>query len=195
MNLTEARKKRLLNPKVRPLGRYESATSRFDSPEESRFIRIENGVALLNKTVGPNWPVLINLDTFDIGQGSRCVLGQVFVGADGQGYDYGKGALRTYVKEHNINSRVEEVLFEHHFLDVERVGMDGGSVGTDDWKPVIRFLQEHLVGSVDAATEARKSLATEYEVMAKDIELPAAERSWLRRAARHLRRGGTGTGY
>ena len=39
---------------------------------------VANGSLLLDRLLGTGWPLLVDLDTFNISEGSHCVLGQVF---------------------------------------------------------------------------------------------------------------------
>jgi hypothetical protein len=39
---------------------------------------VERGIALLNDHLGPDWPNLIDQETFDIASPSSCVLGQLY---------------------------------------------------------------------------------------------------------------------
>lgn len=124
--------------------------------------RIENGCAFLDHKLGRGWELLIDLDTFDINDGDRCVLGQVF-GAIGnkeghyQEYNYGHGIEEL---DANLNGAAQDLLFEsdwkmNEILLSEGIGMDGATVSSEDWNKVIKARQIELVGSVEAATKAR----------------------------------------
>jgi hypothetical protein len=58
--------------------------------------RVERGAELLDQKGPPDWRDKINLDNFDMGDGSRCVIGQVYRGQEAAffgRYGYGLGRL------------------------------------------------------------------------------------------------------
>lgn len=184
--LTETQRRRLRNPQVK-----DPNARGADS-----FQRVENGVALLNKTVGPQWSVLIEPTTFNIFQGASCVLGQVFLDHPTQGFDIGLKALGDYVKAHNINGHVQDLLFERYagdglWLNSSTVAMSGNYGFQEIWLAVIEFLQTELVGSPEIARQARVRYAQEVQKKAAKTKAPK-EKNRLVRLATGLRKGHSG---
>jgi hypothetical protein len=53
--------------------------------------RVERGAALLDEKGPEDWYLKVNLDNFDMGDGSRCVIGQVYRGREDGFGRYGLG--------------------------------------------------------------------------------------------------------
>jgi hypothetical protein len=142
------------------------ASVRFPYPQPTDpEQRIANGFTLLNYLVGEGWPLLINLETFDINNGSLCVLGQVFdpklVGHTDTDWKHDNGYdnfLDDPDLATNLNGFVEGLLFDEdwdRYSLAQTIGMDSGSVGTPMWKEAIKEAQDKLGGepAVRAAQE------------------------------------------
>lgn len=118
---------------------------------------IKNGMAILDQEVGKGWPLLINLDTFDIGNGSRCVLGQVFARSVeaakeagetdpyGQAIENGYG-FRDLVRQDiertfDLNGFAQDALFKYLWDEPF-----AGSIDNDKWQKAIEARQLKLCG-------------------------------------------------
>lgn len=123
---------------------------------QNKTQRVANGMAILDERLGPDWPLFIDLDTFDISNGDRCVLGQVFgpvvtveeLQEDGSPYDAGLTALFNY------NGTVQDFAFAQEWDDQDlslAMGMDGDSVDTQTWKRAIRKRQREYSSKQVAA--------------------------------------------
>ena len=124
----------------------------FLTPEQ----RIENGMAVLDEALGENWPLMINLTTFQISSGMSCVLGQVFspfTENGGNGFSEGEEALS------NWNGVAQDLLYGADFGHL--CGFDGGSVHNDLWKAALKERQDALGGAV-VAREYRQRVKDKY---------------------------------
>jgi len=77
--------------------------------EEERDPRVQRGVEWLDQHV-PDWANLIKLKTFDIGNSSQCVLGQIYQEEmDPYGYALGKHDLEP-IDEHTLGFNIYDSL-------------------------------------------------------------------------------------
>ena len=113
-------------------------------------VKIQNGCDLLDHELGEGWVLLIDTSTFNIADGSYCVLGQVFDPKSLQVpqwqafYAGGTSAL------HSLNGYAQEWAYEYGF-DFD-MGF-AGDVPNEMWIAEIERRQVKLVGSVEKARE------------------------------------------
>lgn len=62
--------------------------------------RVKRGLAWLEETHGPGWEDKIDLATLDLGDGSRCLLGQVYAGSCEEGENGYSVACRSQLSEY-----------------------------------------------------------------------------------------------
>lgn len=124
---------------------------------------VERGVTLLDRKFGDGWPALIDLETFDIGDGDRCVLGQVvnledvdsetISALEDEGNDYVDGYLAaTHDWKGFLNGYVRDMAFEDGWHERQGVPHDAafGFEANDLWgrqgndNPKLRFTYEDL---------------------------------------------------
>ena len=77
-------------------------------------LQVLRGAKALDKTLGKDWPLLVNLRTFDINSGTRCVLGQVMNTTAGDDYFYDEGveALSVVI---DVNGTVQDAAYAEVF--------------------------------------------------------------------------------
>ena len=140
--------------------------------------RVEIGMGLLDKVFGPEWALLIDLDTFNISDGNRCVLGQIAHATNGRITDKQReiSGRRDDTEDYwlmlpalaDLNGKIQDFLFEHVYWEPHQVGMSsvinnaGGFTGDprtqDPWEKAIKARQQEL-GGARAVRRARRVLA------------------------------------
>ena len=139
--------------------------------------RAANGMALLDAKLGEAWPVMVDLQTFNINDGSRCVIGQVIGKATewDEMYTGGINAITT-----DLNRQIQDLLFEVTWPGRGTTGPSpdddnskklawatgfwgSTAVSNDVWRKLIRERQIAIAGSVSNCTKARKQWAKKQE--------------------------------
>lgn len=122
---------------------------RLPSVEES----VQRGVAALDEMFGPGWVLLIDLDTFNIRDGNRCVLGQLHPAAADPLTFYPNRGDSRFCRMHRALSGMNGFVQEHAYALNWTVtnGFDVLMFGTgreerydalqDEWVRVIRERQ------------------------------------------------------
>lgn len=137
--------------------------------EVSEEEQVRNGMDLLDKLLGPEWPLLINLRTFNIQRGDQCVLGQI--GRNGAGAGAGDNETSAYTQMldelQTINGRIQDFLYERFVWPAYLTRKEAqrnvinqgcgfaGNVSNSLWKEAIRKRQQEL-GGTKAIKAARK---------------------------------------